>query len=158
MRRYKIGENPEYDQVFSLKEKQSNILNPDPMPNIHIMFSDKYSLERIKAELIGDESGRTIKDGQTILANIPALKKRLSEIDQEFESIKKRAVSSGKDAPEQLPPKEQEEKTLCEALYDIRLTELEYIQNRLDNYVEVEEKTNDADVLRHGPTGSAVLK
>jgi hypothetical protein len=159
MRRYKIGENPEYDQIFDLKEKQSDLLNPDPGPwNIHKPFLTRANLEMLKLEFVGDSSGRTTKDGTTIKAFIPALKERLDDIDKNFAAIKKRALSEGKDVPEQLPPKEQEEKTLCEALYDIRLTELEYIQNRLDNYVEVEEKTNDADVLRHGPTGSAVLK
>jgi hypothetical protein len=157
-RRYKIGQNIDYDNIYDLKLRQSDLLNSASMPNPHTRFLTRANLEMLKLEYTGDSSGKTTKDGTTIKANLPALKERLDDIDKNFAAIKKRALSEGKDVPEQLPPKEQEEKILCEALYDVRTTELEYIQELLDNYVEVEEKTNDADVLRHGPIGSAVLK
>jgi hypothetical protein len=159
MRRYKIGENPDYDQIFDRKESQSDLLHPAAMPSVHSLFINRVNLLALKYELLGDEKGRFIDHwGTTLKATIPALQERLNALDAEFDAWKKQVRSEGKTLPAAMTPEKQAEKTLCEALLDVRNLELEYIQNLLDNYVEIEDKSSDEAVLKNGPAGAAQLK
>jgi len=158
-RRYKVGENPDYDQIYDLKEKQSDLLHPDPHPSSHTHFLNRTNLNALKYDLLGDQKGLVRDNWGTVqIATIPALAEKLEEIEKRFESWQKRCKAEGREVPLKMTDEQQAEKFLCQAIYDVRCMELGYVQDLLDNYVEEEDKSSDLDVLRSGPIGSAKLK
>lgn len=158
-RRYKyIGKNPIYDSEFNRARIASKILNAGSIrPGLDTPFFDKGNCIGYLAELLGDDKGLYIRNGEIQMADIPNLKNRIKKIEQEFKNYQQNQINHGYDKPEQMPAEMEAEKFRLEARVDVMLEEVDFLQERLTKYEEEVEKSDLSKMLTNGPHGNGRL-
>jgi len=157
-RRYKIGIHSAYDDVFDQTRIISDILNSgNKPPDAYTTLWDMKNMECVVLELEGspaDEGkllkGEYFRNKSKMLAVIPSLRLQLIAVDEKFASLQKQRADEGFEPMEQMPVELEYEKLRDEARLDVRTEELEFIKQRIESYVEVEDTALTDMILAYG--------
>jgi hypothetical protein len=151
--------NPRYNvyhEAYDRGRLNSDVLNGGGRnPNIHSVLQwDRNTIKNRIFSLTGDEKGcfDNPMPSVTIRAEIPALKIKLAEFQQEFLNYQQTRVSMGYPRPkdDQWPPNLLTDRLTAEASLDVKNEELTVLQDWLEHYVETDTKSEDSLMLQFG--------
>lgn len=132
-------------------------------------YHDRFDNLRINSELLNSFKGvpdvyskmwdrRTLEveleDKKTQLVE---LKKRLDDVDKDFEYHQQQVINQGFHKPTTLSPELLQRRYRLEASYDVVLEEVEWLGDKIKNYDETEIRKTDSRVLQNGLRGGGRL-
>ncbi|MFA4901616.1 MAG: hypothetical protein WC600_02605 [Desulfobaccales bacterium] len=141
-RRYKIGEQVEYDQQFDHLKEQSAFLNP-------------------KGRVINNLLMEATNDPDSLLAewmktNLPKSQAALEAAIQDFDKARDKAWRCGKPVPENEPDAIREKRLRAEAKVDIVADEIVALKRMAEAKKKAELARKATPILPHGPCGLAI--
>jgi hypothetical protein len=162
MKRYtqKDSEFEVYNDFYCRYKVASKILNPgsEIAPSIHTQFWTKSSLQSELFRYFGDEKGkRSDSFGAVLSAYIPSLNNQLSEVEKQYQNLCEQAKREGKEKPV-WPIELFKKKMKLEASLDILNLEAEKIKSELEKIQDVQEETDETQLLKNGPRGLGTLR
>jgi len=158
LRRYRIDENPVYNDRYDHLILNSSIFNSDNIPNVHTMLNDKKNLQSEIFRYHGDEHGLFDRAGSKYRAYIPAMQDQLNKIETQFEELCIRMVNEGYSPLDQMPEDMLTKKYEFEARIDVREKELIELQKRLASYTDEAKNVDNANLLKYGLMGEGRLQ
>jgi hypothetical protein len=160
-RRYRIGNNPEYDAAFdNAKQHKSSILSPQNVQGTHAeLMQTESGCQTLVRMLQGNEKHEYVDDrGNTNIAKIQRFNNKIDALMTGFENRNQRRLSEGKLPLQELPDELKKERLILEARLDIALEELDAVKEKLKTFQKKEQKSDDSMMLRYGPKGQIQLQ
>lgn len=161
-RRYKIGENPEYDSTFDWLKSHSAIFNPANVSYEAAWIADaiqtKDGIKIILATWKGDESGHFIKNKILYNSFIKEAENALEEINQRFKIHKQKMINEGRKSPSKMPPDLKKDRLRAEAKFDVIQSEIAHLERKLSIFQESESEKTEKAVLKGGPQGHGKIQ
>lgn len=154
-RRFKLGENKEYDEIYNTRRVNSWILNAG-YRNSQMAFAGKFDTEGTinlaRLQIEGNENKQyfSLEDKKFYPAEIPKLNEELLEISKEFERYCQVRVNEGRKKPETLPAHLLSKQNNCFANLDILEDELALCKKLLKEYAEKKEEVINENCLKYG--------
>lgn len=152
-RRYKIGIQPVYDQAFDHLKMSSIVMNSSARSRSFSHSGDWSSRQYIKLlidEWKGNETGRyySPESRQWVLARIPLLQQKLTELEKQYAGREQQAENEGKEFTEAQDLHER--KMQLQAAMDISNEELAVLEDILKNLKEEDEEIEERKILSRG--------
>jgi len=146
-RRYKIGDNPLYDDAFDRYRVESVILNKRVRAtDMHFGMKDLnnlHDLQQIRLEWTGKKGdGSYFRGSERVFGKIPDLERRIGENDKKYQILKGQKISQGLPEPDE-PKLLYQERMALEAEVDVADEELVEIDRWIENLKP--EKTSGHD-------------
>lgn len=161
-RKYRVGDHPEYDRVFDIKNMESPILNPKATSIMNATTVDQMNsregLNILLSEWRGDDSGFWNNGGVKVPSKLKIAELAIKNIQLSFETRQQRQVNSGRAVSKKMPPDMLDELHRAEAVVDIHLSEIAALEKRLSELVAVSDQSSKTKVLERGPGGSGQMK
>jgi hypothetical protein len=141
-RRYKIGEQPEYDQQFDYLKEQSAFLNPKGRVVNNLLMEATNNPGSLLAEWMK--------------TNLPKAQAALEAAIQEFDKAGDKARRCGKPVPESEPAAIRGKRLRAEAKVDITADEVTALRRMAEQKKKEEAAKKSTPPLPHGPCGLAI--
>jgi hypothetical protein len=150
---YGTNVNATYSESYVGFRNASKILNAERIPNVHSIIADKETMSSLLIELVGNNNGEYMEDGDWRTAFIPTTRGKLGIIKAEFEARKKQARNEGRQELTAMPDDLLVRKYTQEARLDVYLEEKDLLEERLKALAEVKEE-RDNKMLVYGLQGT----
>lgn len=141
-----------YDDAYDRASIQSNILNSGSQNwGVSSIIWTKSNIENEIYLLTGDRNGTVLNPfGETLLAKIPHLEQKLAELETKFHDMQTDRRLNGFPEYVGYPPDMMNKKLDLEAQFDICVSEVEFLKDRLKKGQQVEDEIRQRNVLKYG--------
>ncbi|MBN2611768.1 MAG: hypothetical protein JXB00_09465 [Bacteroidales bacterium] len=156
----KHPEAREYHEKFDKLRLNSRILNAggQKISFDSIVAWDRTSILSLLAELQGNIDGQYVKEKTYYTARLPLIQAQIAEIEQKFKDFQQQRINEGYKKPEKMPEKMFIDLLRLQASEDVTTEEIEFLQEKLNEFEELLIKEKSENILACGPKGSGRLQ